>query len=64
MIGYWAKLITDKESKLSHIMLTKLTEFSSTNKISIPWLNFIKDTLNSCGLSYIWDTQQFNNVDG
>lgn len=62
MIGYWAKLITDKESKLSHIMLTKLTEFSTNNKISIPWLNFIKHILNSCGLSYIWDTQQFNNV--
>ena len=28
-----------------------------TNSFSCPWLLFVRDTLNECGLSYVWQKQ-------
>ena len=63
LIGYWARLIESKESKLSKIMYNCLLNLFNTGVFVSPWVSQVKQILDDCGLSYIWLTQKFSNTD-
>ena len=59
MISFWARLIEGPRAKLSCIMYNCMLKMNGQNGLNFQWLNCIKNILNECGLSYIWDSQQF-----
>jgi hypothetical protein len=60
VISYWCKLLTGKASKLSAIFYKLLHGFSCNGNISAPWVKFVKDILDNCGLSNVWTFQNIN----
>ncbi|KAK6175976.1 hypothetical protein SNE40_014348 [Patella caerulea] len=56
MINYRYKLVTGPRSKIAWVLYNTLYKSFEPNA----WLNYIKDALNSAGLSYIWDSQACN----
>jgi hypothetical protein len=50
MVTYGTKLI-DNSSKLSSKVYNILHYLSETNAMKVPWIDQIKEFLNSCGLS-------------
>ena len=59
IIKYRAKLVTGKQDKLLVIMF-KLAFRKHENDIL--WLSFVKQTLDECGLSYLWNDQSVGNI--
>ena len=59
IIKYWAKLVTGKQDKLLVIMF-KLAFRKHENDFL--WLSFVKQTLDECGLSYLWNDQSVVNI--
>ena len=56
LIGFWHKLNTGKESKLSSCSYkTLLSHYNNSSDKKYPWLKFVHQTLNYCGMSNIWD---------
>ena len=53
LIGYWARLITGKSTKLSKVMYDCLLHLYSAGIYDSPWLLRIKQILDTCGLSYV-----------
>ena len=62
LVGFWARLIESKENKLSRIMYNCLLNLSDTGVYVSPWVSQVKQILDDCGLSYIWLTQNFSNI--
>jgi hypothetical protein len=60
VISYWCKLLTGKASKLSAISYKLLHSFFCNRNISAPWVKFVKDILDNCGLSNVWTFQNTN----
>ena len=62
MIAYWCRMISGKQHKLSNIMYRLLKSKSSdlNDNYESKWIKMVKDTLNFCGMSNIWD----NELDG
>ena len=54
MIKYWSRLITGKTTKLSLVMYKSILYLDSTNMYSSLWISYIRNILNSCGMSGIW----------
>ena len=54
-------LVTGKQSKLSFIMYCLLVKLDENNIYTSEWIRFIRNTLNECGLSYIWSQQDSVN---
>ena len=48
--AFWLKLAQSNENTLANAFLKLRHKFEN------PWLNFVKSTLDSCGLSYLWMT--------
>ena len=61
MINYWTRLITGKNTKLSYVMYTCLLQLHSSGVYSSPWLDYIRNICNECGLSGVWLSQTVNN---
>jgi hypothetical protein len=49
-----------KASKLSAISYKLLHSFFCNGNISAPWVKFVKDILDNCGLSNVWTFQNIN----
>ena len=62
MIGYWAKLVTGKETKLAVKMYSVMYRMHIEGEFSSPWLLHIKTILENCGMANIWQAQTFPNV--
>jgi hypothetical protein len=62
MIGYWAKLVTGEEGKLSVKMYQVLYKLYQDGESASPWLSCIKRTLEECGMADVWLTQSFPNL--
>ena len=58
---FWSKLVTGKQTKLSYILYFFLLMLYNENIYSSEWTTFIIDTLNGCGLSYVWLEQEYMN---
>ena len=54
MISYWAKLFSGPENKIVYTVYKYLFKQYSDDSVNNPWLQFIQTSLNSCGLSYVW----------
>ncbi len=61
MIGYWARLITGKATKLSNVIYQCLVYLDSAGMFTSPWIKHIRCILNNCGMSGIWINQQIDN---
>ena len=59
MCGYWARLITGKQSKLSFIMyrLVRSMHLDQSNDFHSPWIAKVQSTLTESGLEHLWQTQ-------
>lgn len=62
LVGYWARLIESKESKLSRILYNCLLDLSTSGVYVSPWVSQVRKILDDCGLSYIWLNQSFSNA--
>ena len=62
-IGFWARILANKETKLSRIIYNHIRTLSNTNYYKCIWIEFIKGILQECELSNIWQSQQFKSVD-
>ena len=60
-LSFWSMLVTGKQSKLSFIMYYLLVELDENIIYTSEWIRFIRNTLNECGLSYIWSQQDSVN---
>ena len=52
MISFWAKL---HFSQTMDKFATKMYVLASRH--NLPWVNYVKNILDDCGLSYLWTTQ-------
>lgn len=57
MIGYWARLITDKANKLSYILYRCLLYLDEVGELTSPLIYIIKSICNDFGLSLAWQQQ-------
>ena len=64
IIGYWGSLLNGKTTKLSRVMYNCLFQLSLSGAYTAPWITTVKQTLDQCGLSYIWAEQKCVNVNG
>ena len=60
VISYWCKLFTGKAFKLSAISYKLVHSFFCNGNISAPWVKFVKDVLDNCGLSNVRTSQNSN----
>ena len=63
LLSYWTKLISGKSDKLSCGVYKLLHNMYITGDYKSPWICKIKQTLDSLGLSYIWQNQFVDNID-
>ena len=63
MVNFWIRTLEAKENKLSSILYKSLYERYETNMVKSSWIRFVKDILNECGLSYVWQFQHFVKFD-
>ena len=55
IITFWHKLFLDNEGKMSSNTLKTLYECFNFNIYKSEWLTKIKNTLDNCGLSFVWE---------
>ena len=53
MAGFWGKMLTGKQEKLSY----NLYQMLLSDWVNVKWISKIKNILDESGLSYIWDMQ-------
>ena len=57
MIVYWAKLVNEDQSKISHMIYFLLYKLDEFNIFKLNWLSSIRYTLNDSGFPGIWLAQ-------
>ena len=62
-IGFWARILANKETKLSRIIYNHIRTLFINDYYKCSWIEFIKGILQECDLSNIWQSQQFRSVD-
>ena len=62
MIGYWSRLISGKNSKLSYVMYQCLLQLDRLGLFTSPRLACIKNVCNDCGFPGMWLLQEFPNT--
>ncbi len=61
MINFCLKLITGKNSKLSYLMYCCLLQLDQRGIYSSPWLTYIRNVCNECGMSNVWLSENVVN---
>ena len=61
VLNYWCKVINCKDSKINNILYRTAFSLYEKSDVKLPWLRFVHDTLNSIGLTYIWNQQCFGS---
>jgi hypothetical protein len=61
MTSYWTKLISGKQIKLCSITYRLMFHLFSTQNVNFQWLTYVKGMFDECGLTYIWNSQNFLN---
>jgi hypothetical protein len=59
IIGFWGRLLTGNENKLSLMLYKTMLKLSINKNVHFQWLDKVKSILNDCGLSYVWESQSF-----
>ena len=56
LLIFWHRLVTGDQTKLSNIIYsTQKNLFVTPNEYKSPWLSNIKNILDRCGMTYIWE---------
>ena len=61
-IGYWARIIKGKESKLTKVAYNHLFTMYNSNIFKSKWIDYIKSILVECNLNNVWTSQDFRSV--
>ena len=61
-IGYWARMIKGKESKLIKVAYDHLLNMYNSNIFKSKWIDYIKSILVECNLNDVWVSQDFWSV--
>ena len=61
-IGFWARMIAGKESKLTRIIYTHSKNLHTSNVHMCKWIDYIKGILQECDLHNIWESHNFQSV--
>ena len=51
-------MVIGKAGKLTTMMYKVLMNLYNAGSFLSPWLLFVRDTLNHCGLRYVWQRQE------
>ena len=62
MLSYWCSLLTNRETKLSKMIYDSLLNLFNRNEYCSTWIASIKNLLDDCGLSEIWNSQSIVNT--
>jgi exonuclease III len=62
IIGFWGRLLTGLENKLSFIMYKAMLKLNSEDSGNFKWIENVKSILNNLGLSNVWETQSFPSL--
>ena len=62
-IGFWARLLTNKETKIARVFYNHLKNLSDNNYYKCKWIEFIMKILQECDLINVWQSHQFQSVD-
>jgi len=60
-LNFWGKLVSGNTEKLSYMLYRIILEKHTRGEFHSTWLVYVKNTLNECGLSYIFDSQSFQS---
>ena len=63
MVNFWIRTIYGKENQLSCILYKSLYHKYENNNMNSPWIKFIHNVFNDCGLNYTWQFQHFMKFD-
>ncbi len=61
LIGYWTRLIADKDTKLCYIIYQCLFQQDRLGIYTCPWVPCIKNIFDECSMSGIWLSQDVHN---
>ena len=61
VISFWSRLLTGTENKLSSSIYTVIYQRHKNNQIKSEYINNVKNVINTCGFSGIWDSQSIPN---
>jgi hypothetical protein len=62
IVHFWSKLVNCENIKLSSIIYTNAYLRHTQNGLEMPWIKAVKNILDSCGFSNIWENQgNFNS---
>ena len=61
VISFWSRLLTGTENKLSSSIYTVIYQMHKNNKIKSEYIDNVKNVINTCGFSGIWDSQSIPN---
>ena len=63
IISFWTKLVESPfENKLSSKVYRVIYEMHASNKVTSPWIKFVKNLLCSLGFPVVWYSQNFVNA--
>ena len=62
IIGFWCRLITGKQSKLSTLIYNLCKTMYESDIYEPKWMVYVKKLINNCGFSYFWDQQNVLNT--
>jgi hypothetical protein len=60
MSSFWVKLVTGKQAKISCKLFQLAKSMYNAHVYEPKWLTHVKNVLDSCGYSYLWDINVFN----
>jgi hypothetical protein len=63
VIGFWGRLLTGPPNKFSVLMYKIMRKLDVDSPNSFLWLKNVKVILNNCGLSNIWESENFPSLD-
>lgn len=61
VICFWVRILLGSKSKLSYLMYKCLFLLDAAGIYSSPWITFVKNICNDCGMSGVWITQYVDN---
>ena len=61
MINYWSRIVNNGEFRVNLILYKLMLYKYSNHGIDFKWLTCIRNILNDCGLSYIWNDHTLRN---
>ena len=57
MVNFWISLITGKQNKLSYRIFMLCISLYKKNLLECKWLSYIKQIVDDCGMSFVFDEQ-------